>query len=97
MYVPNNCEHHAFDARHAQVLGWLVSLVFQHVFHNEYNVLYKLCVGLVDDHLTRVIKEFFHQRFDLVKQNGIKSWSHFVAYQLLNVLLNLSTEFFVRT
>ena len=45
--------------------------------------------------LSHVIEELFDEGFDLIEENGIESGGHFVADQLLDVLLNLRAEFLV--
>lgn len=80
------------------MFGWLVVLIvaiLQHIFHDERDVFDELCVRLIHDHLTVVIEELFHNSFNLVKEDRIESWSHFVTDEFFNVLLNLRAELFI--
>jgi hypothetical protein len=82
----------------AEVLGRLVIVLgFENVLHDEDDVFDELGVGLVDDNLSASIEELFNNDFDLFEEDWVKRGRHFVADQLLDVLLDLRAEFFVRT
>ncbi len=96
--VSDDVEHELFDWGVAEVLGRLVIVLgFENVLHDEDDVFDELGVGLVDDNLSASIEELFNNDFDLFEEDWVKRGRHFVADQLLDVLLDLRAEFFVRT
>lgn len=80
------------------MFSWLIVFVvtiLENILHYEDDVFDKLSVRLVDHHLARVIEKLFNQGLNLIKENRVKSGSHFMAHQFFNVLLNLSAELLV--
>lgn len=95
--LPDNCQHHGFYTGCSQVLRRLVHLVFQHILHNENDVLDELCVDIGHDDLSLLVKEFLYDYFDLVEKNWVKGRSHLMTNELLYVLLNLRPKLFIGT
>lgn len=96
--VSDDIEHELFDGGVAEVLGrFVVVLRFENVLHDEDDVLDELRVGLVHNNLSASVEKLLHYDFYLFEEDWVKRGRHFVADQLLDVLLDLCAEFFVRT
>lgn len=93
--VTDNGQNHAFDTGHSQILGGLVCLAVEHIFHNQDNVIDELRVHLVYDNLPLLVEKLVHDALNLIKQNWIESGTHLVAHQVLHVPLYQRAKFLV--
>ena len=51
--ISDNGQHEELYARYSQVLRWLFCVRIQNIFHDEYDVLYELCVHFSHYNLQR--------------------------------------------